>query len=103
MSAAHPQIANRPADDRASGAEVAMELATWSTGLGVITFVLFPLLIPGIAVLALFALPFLPLVLLVPFVLLPLRLVRAARRAARGRKFRVALRTGEQHSLVKRR
>ena len=79
---------NRVADARPSGTDVAMELATWGTGLGVITFALFPFLIPGLAIVALFALPLLPLVLIVPLVWLPVWLVRAARRRSGRRRTR---------------
>ena len=40
----------------------------FGVGLGVITFALFPFLIPGLAILALFALPLVPLV--IPVILL---------------------------------
>ena len=40
-------------------------LSAFNVGLGVISFALFPFLLPGIAILALFALPLLPLIPLV--------------------------------------
>ena len=62
----------------------------FGVGLGIVTFALFPLLIPGIAILALFALPLLPL--LIPVILLlPVWLIgralarRLSRRGASGR------------------
>ena len=75
-----------PAHEPPSGTEIAMELATWGTGLGVITFALFPFLIPGLAILALGLLPLLPLLVLLPLVALPVWLVRAVRRRVRRRR-----------------
>lgn len=62
----------------------------FGVGLGVITFALFPFLIPGLAILALFALPLIPLVIPV-ILLIPVWLVvraftrRLSRRARSGR------------------
>ena len=61
----------------------------FGVGLGVITFALFPFLIPGLAILALFALPLVPLVIPV-ILLIPVWLVgrafarRLSRRARSG-------------------
>ena len=61
----------------------------FGVGLGVITFALFPFLIPGLAILALFALPLVPLVIPV-ILLIPVWLVgralarRLSRRAPSG-------------------
>ena len=67
----------------------------FGVGLGVITFALFPFLIPGLAILALFALPLVPLVipviLLIPVWLLGRALARRlSRRARSGQAQRVA-------------
>jgi hypothetical protein len=70
--------------------EVANEYVVWGTGFGIVSFALFPFLLPGIAVLAVFALPLLviPLVGLVAaaVVALPLLGARALWRRARRRR-----------------
>lgn len=59
----------------------------FGVGLGVITFALFPFLIPGLAILALFALPLVPLIipviLLIPVWLVGRALARRLSRRAR--------------------
>ena len=67
----------------------------FGVGLGVVTFALFPFLIPGLAILALFAVPLVPL--LIPVILLiPVWLVgrafarRLSRRGRSGRARQVA-------------
>jgi hypothetical protein len=76
-----------------SGTEVANELATWATGLGIITFALFPLVIPGVLVLVVFTIPLLvvPLVggLVAAVIAVPWLAVRALRRRA-GRRRRMS-------------
>jgi hypothetical protein len=70
-------------------------------GLGVITFALFPLLIPGLAVLALFAIPVLPLILVGGLVALIAMLAwRAGGAVARGvRALRTPRRTAPAEPL----
>jgi hypothetical protein len=67
-----------------SGADLATELVTWVTGLGIVTMAIFPFLIPGLIVLAIFALPLLvvPLVgaLVAAVIAVPWLGVRALRR-----------------------
>jgi hypothetical protein len=69
-----------------SGTEVANELVVWGTGLGIITFALFPLVIPGVLVLVAFTIPLLivPLAggLVAAVIALPWLGVRALRRRA---------------------
>ena len=55
----------------------------FGVGLGVITFALFPFLIPGLAVLALFAVPLLPLVVIVPALLVVSLVTRGTWRLAK--------------------
>ncbi len=59
----------------------------FGVGLGIVTFALFPFLIPGLAILALFALPLIPLaipvILLIPVWLLGRALARRLTRRAR--------------------
>jgi hypothetical protein len=55
-------------------------LSAFNVGLGVISFALFPFLLPGIAILALFALPLLPLI---PLVLVAWLAIRLATRLSR--------------------
>jgi hypothetical protein len=59
----------------------------FGVGLGIVTFALFPLLIPGLAVLALFAVPLIPLlipvILLIPVWLAGRAVVRRLSRRAR--------------------
>jgi hypothetical protein len=66
----------------------------FGVGLGIVTFALFPLLIPGLAVLALFALPLLPLaipvILLIPVWLAGRALARRISRRARSDQARPA-------------
>ena len=73
-----------------SGADVAIELLTWATGLGIVTFALFPLLIPGLVVLAVFTVPLLvvpvAIGLLAAVMALPWLVVRAIRRRRRRRR-----------------
>jgi hypothetical protein len=66
-------------------------LSAFNVGLGVISFALFPFLLPGLAILALFALPLLPLI---PLVLVGWFL--ASRRAARRRAGRGGSRSQSQ-------
>jgi hypothetical protein len=54
-------------------------LSAFNVGLGVISFALFPFLLPGLAILALFALPLLPLIPLVLVGWLVVQLFRTAR------------------------
>jgi Flp pilus assembly protein TadB len=77
-----------PADRSSpSTAEVANEYVVWAVGLGIVSFALFPFLLPGIAILAVFALPLLaiPLVVALPIALVaaPVFAVRAVRRRRR--------------------
>jgi len=60
-------------------------LSAFNVGLGVISFALFPFLLPGIAILALFALPLLPLIPLVLVGWLALRLWKRVRSSSGGR------------------
>jgi hypothetical protein len=55
-------------------------LSAFNVGLGVISFALFPFLLPGLAILALFALPLLPLI---PLVLVGWLAIRLATRLSR--------------------
>jgi small neutral amino acid transporter SnatA (MarC family) len=90
-----------------SAAEVANEYAVWSTGLGIVSFALFPFLLPGIAILAVFALPLLvvPIAggLVAAVIAVPWLAVRALRRrAARRRRAAAGSADGEsvQHRQV---
>jgi hypothetical protein len=69
-----------------STAEVANEYVVWAVGLGIISFALFPFLLPGIAILAVFALPLLVIPLVGVVVAIPLLGARAIWRAARRRR-----------------
>jgi hypothetical protein len=60
-------------------------LSAFNVGLGVISFALFPFLLPGLAILALFALPLLPLIPLVLVGWLVVQLFRAVRSRSRRR------------------
>ena len=64
-------------------------LSAFNVGLGVISFALFPFLLPGLAILALFALPLLPLIPLVLVgwlaIRLAIRLSRTVRSSSRRR------------------
>jgi hypothetical protein len=76
-----------PADrSTPSTAEVANEYVVWAVGLGIVSFALFPFLLPGIAILAVFALPLLVLPLVGLIVALPLLAVRGLWRSARRRR-----------------
>jgi small neutral amino acid transporter SnatA (MarC family) len=70
--------------------EVANEYVVWGTGLGIVSFVLFPFLLPGIAILAVFTLPLLvvPIAggLIAAVIAVPLLVVRAFRRRAGRRR-----------------
>jgi hypothetical protein len=77
----------------ASAGDLATEAVTWVTGLGIVTMAIFPLLIPGLIVLAIFTLPLLviPLVgaLLAAVIAVPWLVVRAlVRRTGRRRRRR---------------
>ena len=68
-------------------------LSAFNVGLGVISFALFPFLLPGLAILALFALPLLPLIpvvfvgwLAIRLVIRLSRTVRSSSRRARSAK-----------------
>ena len=68
-------------------------LSAFNVGLGVISFALFPFLLPGLAILALFALPLLPLIPVVLLGWLAIRLVvrlSSALRASSGTRARSA-------------
>jgi hypothetical protein len=65
-------------------------LSAFNVGLGVISFALFPFLLPGLAILALFALPLLPLIPVVLVGWLAIRLVVRLSRALRSRSGRRA-------------
>jgi hypothetical protein len=65
-------------------------LSAFNVGLGVISFALFPFLLPGLAILALFALPLLPLIPLVLLGWLAIRLVVRLSRALRSNSGRRA-------------
>jgi len=73
-----------PTSDRDSYIELLDEVMSWLTGLGLITFVVFPLALPLIALTALVAIPLLlaaiPLAILAVPMLLIRRLWRARRR-----------------------
>ena len=73
-----------------STAEVANEYVVWATGLGIVSFALFPFLLPGIAILAVFALPLLvvPIAggLIAAVIAVPWLVVRALRRRAGRRR-----------------
>ena len=58
-------------------------LSAFNVGLGVISFALFPFLLPGLAILALFALPLLPLIPIVLLGWLAIRLVVRLSRTVR--------------------
>jgi hypothetical protein len=60
-------------------------LSAFNVGLGVISFALFPFLLPGLAILALFALPLLPLIPLVLVGWLVVQLFRTVRSRSRRR------------------
>jgi len=72
-----------PTSDRDSCIELFDEIMSWLTGLGLITFVVFPLALPLIALTALLAIPVLlaaiPLAILAAPILLIRRLWRARR------------------------
>jgi small neutral amino acid transporter SnatA (MarC family) len=73
-----------------STAEVANEYVVWATGLGIVSFALFPFLLPGIVILAVFALPLLvvPIAggLIAAVIAVPWLVVRALRRRAGSRR-----------------
>jgi hypothetical protein len=69
-----------------STAEVANEYVVWAVGLGIVSFALFPFLLPGIAILAVFALPLLAIPLVGVVVAIPLLGARAIWRATRRRR-----------------
>jgi hypothetical protein len=77
-----------PTSDRDSYIELLDEVMSWLTGLGLITFVIFPLALPLIALTALLAIPLLlaavPLAILAAPMLLIRRLLRARRREDSG-------------------
>jgi hypothetical protein len=76
-----------PADrSTPSTAEVANEYVVWAVGLGIVSFALFPFLLPGIAILAVFGLPLLVIPLIGLIVALPLLAVRGLWRRARRRR-----------------
>jgi hypothetical protein len=76
-----------PADHSTpSTAEVANEYVVWAVGLGIVSFALFPFLLPGIAILAVFGLPLLVVPLVGLIVALPLLAVRGLWRRARRRR-----------------
>jgi hypothetical protein len=84
-----------PADrSTPSTAEVANEYVVWAVGLGIVSFALFPFLLPGIAILAVFGLPLLVVPLVGLIVALPLLAVRGLWRRAKRRRI-TGPRTGE--------
>ena len=60
-------------------------LSAFNVGLGVISFALFPFLLPGLAILALFALPLLPLIPLILLGWLAIQLAKSVRSSFRSR------------------
>ncbi len=77
-----------PTSDRDSYFELLDEIMSWLTGLGLVTFVIFPLALPAIALTALLAIPLLlaaiPLALLAAPMLLIRHLWRARHREDTG-------------------
>jgi hypothetical protein len=69
-----------------SAAEIANEYVVWAVGLGIVSFALFPFLLPGIVILAVFGLPLLVVPLVGLIVALPLLAVRGLWRRARRRR-----------------
>jgi hypothetical protein len=85
----NPHATDQPPTEEAMLGVASMFLV----GLGIIVFVFFPLLLPGIAVLALFAVPLAPLVVPAVLIWAVFAVARFVLRIARGRAGRRAART----------